>query len=52
MMRLSPGPSFRGHTLEDSISDIGTALHGAAGAVDCHIPIHIGVVGQTDSLAI
>jgi len=41
-----------GNTLENGISDIGTALHGAAGAVDCHIPIHIGVVGQTDSLAI
>ena len=41
-----------GHALEDSVSDIGTALHGAAGTVDCPIPIHIGVVGKTDSLAI
>ena len=41
-----------GNTLENSISDIGTALHGAAGAVDCHIPIHIGVVGQADGFAV
>src|SRR5699024_6676031 len=41
-----------GNTLEDSISDIGTALHGAAGAVDYHIPLHIGVVGQADGFAV
>ena len=40
------------HALENGVSDIGTALHGTAGAVNSHIPIHIGVVRQADSLAI
>ena len=41
-----------GNTLKNGVTDIGPALHGSAGTVDCHIPIHIGVVGQADGLAV